>query len=255
MTPQGGPERPAAVILAAGRSTRMRTGTNKVLLPIRGKPMIRYQLEALRAAGTAGPIVVVGYQAERVMAELGGEAEYVVQAEPLGTGHALLQARERLLARGPGVEALVTVGDNPYLAPGILRDLAALRRSSGAAAAIVTAVFDSPPPYGRVVRDDRGRVLRVVEEFDATPREKLIREVHVSIYCFDAAAALPLLDEIRNDNAKGEYYLTDIVGILTGHGFRVQALPCADPRLTLGVNTPEDLAEAERYFAARGQSR
>ncbi len=241
----------ASAVLAAGRSTRMKSGTNKVLLPILGKPMIRYQVEAIRAAGIEKIFVIVGYQSEQVQAGLGAEVDYILQAEPKGTGHALLQARNKLLSLGPDLEVVVTVGDNPYITPGILNSLIQAHRQSRAAATIVTAVFDSPPPYGRVIRDGRGRVLKVVEECDAAPEERLIKEVHVSIYCFQAAVVLPLLDEIKNDNAKKEYYLTDIIGVLTGHGHRVETLASADPRITLGVNTPEDLAEAENYFAQR----
>jgi bifunctional UDP-N-acetylglucosamine pyrophosphorylase/glucosamine-1-phosphate N-acetyltransferase len=243
----------ASVVLAAGKSTRMKAGTNKVLLPILGKPMIRYQLEALRAAGIEKVFLIVGFQAEQVKAELGNEVDYVLQAEQKGTGHALIQARKKLLSLGRDLDVVVTVGDNPYLTPEILLDLIHLHGQSGAAATIVTAVFDTPPPYGRVVRNGRGRVLKAVEDFDATPEEKLIKEVHVSIYCFRASVVLPLLDEIRNDNAKKEYYLTDIIGILTGHGNKVETLVSNNPHITLGINTPEDLAEAEKYFAAKGR--
>jgi len=249
MSPDATSGSAVSVILAAGRSTRMRTGTNKVLLPILGKPMIRYQVEAIRAAGIGRIFAIVGHQAEEVKAELRGEAEYILQAEQKGTGHALLQARPKLQALGPDLDIVVTVGDNPYITPGILTGLIEAHRRSRTAATIVTAVFDSPPPYGRVIRDGSGRALRVVEEGDASPEQRLIREVHVSIYCFRADIVLPLLDEIRNDNAKKEYYLTDIVGVLTGHSYTVETLRSADPRLTLGVNTPEELVEAEEYFA------
>lgn len=245
-------DRLASIVLAAGKSTRMKAGTNKVLLPILGKPMIRYQLEALRGAGIEKVFLIVGFQAEQVKAELGNEVDYVHQAEQKGTGHALIQARKKLLSLGRDLDVVVTVGDNPYLTAETLRDLIRLHGQTGAAATIITAVFETPPPYGRVLRDDRGRVLKVVEEFDATPEEKLIREVHVSIYCFQAAVVLPLLDEIRNDNAKKEYYLTDIIGILAGHGHRVETLASDNSRITLGINTPEDLAEAEKYFSEMG---
>ena len=241
----------ASAVLAAGKSTRMKAETNKVLLPILGKPMIRYQVEAIRAAGIEKIFLIVGYQSEQVQAELGAEVDYILQAEPKGTGHAMIQARKKLLSLGPGLDVAVTVGDNPYITAEILKKLVHVHRQSRAAATIVTAVFDSPPPYGRVIRDGRGRVLKVVEECDATPEDRLIKEVHVSIYCFQAAVVLPLLDEIKNDNAKKEYFLTDIVGILTGHGHRVETLASDDPRITLGINTPEELAEAEKFFSEK----
>ncbi len=228
----------------------MRAGTNKVLLPLLGKALIRYQLEALRGAGVERIILVVGFQADRVKAELGDEVEYVLQPEPKGTGQALLQARPRLLELGGDSDILVTVGDLPFLTSGLLSGLVRRHRETSAAATIVTAVLDPPPPYGRVLRDGQGKVLRVVEEFDATPEQKLIREVHVSIYALKAGAALPLLDEIRNDNAKGEFYLTDLIGILTSHGFKVGTFQSKDPRATLGINTPEDLAAAEAFLAS-----
>jgi bifunctional UDP-N-acetylglucosamine pyrophosphorylase/glucosamine-1-phosphate N-acetyltransferase len=241
----------ASVILAAGKSARMRSKTNKVLLPILGKPMIRYQVEALRGAGIERIFVVVGFQAERVKAELGTEVEYVLQAEPKGTAHALIQARDRLLSLGQDLDVVVTVGDNPYITAEVLEDLIKVHSRGGTSATIVTAVLDPPPPYGRVIRDARGRVLEVVEEFDATPEERLIKEVHVSIYGLQASVVLPLLDEVRNANAKREFYLTDIIGILTAHGHRVETVASRDPRLTLGINTPDELAEAEKYFAGR----
>ena len=239
----------ASVVLAAGKSTRMKAGTNKVLLPILGKPMIRYQVEALHAAGIQKIFMIVGFQAEQVEAEIGKEADYVLQAEQRGTGHALIQARKKLLSLGPHLDVVVTVGDNPYITAKILRELIGVHKRTEAAATIVSAVFDPPPPYGRIIRDAHGRVVKVVEEFDATPKERLIKEVHVSIYCFKAAVVLPLLDEIKNDNTKKEYYLTDILGILTGHGYKVETLISDDPCITLGINTPEDLAEAEKYFS------
>lgn len=241
----------ASVILAAGKSTRMKSDTNKVLLPILGKPLIRYQIEALRGTGIERILLVVGFQAERIEAELGKEVEYVLQAEQKGTGHALLQARDKLMPLGPDLDIVVTVGDNPFITAGILGDLVRVHSQTGAAATIITAAFDTPPPYGRVIRGTTGRVVKVVEEPDATPEERLIKEVHASIYCFRASLVLPLLDEIRNANVKGEFYLTDIIGILAGHGHTVETLKSAYPRLTLGINTPGELAEAEEYFAAR----
>ena len=242
----------ASAVLAAGKSTRMKAGMNKVLFPILGKPMIRYQVEALRAAGIQKIFMIIGFQAERVQAELGKETDYVLQAEQKGTGHALIQARKKLLSLGPGLDVMVTVGDNPYITAEILRNLIGVHRRTEAAATIVTAFFETPPPYGRVIRDTQGRVVKVVEEFDATAEERLINEVHVSIYCFKAAVVLPLLDEIKNDNANKEYYLTDIIDILTRHGYKVETLISDDPHITLGINTPEDLSDAERYFAGRG---
>jgi len=238
-------QKTAAVILAAGRSTRMKSDLNKVLVPVQGRPIIRYQIDALKEVKIESIVVVIGYQADRVKEELGSEVEYVYQREQLGTGHALLQAEEKLKSFGENLDLIIIVGDNPYLKPHNIRRLIDDYRKSGADAAFISVVFESPPAYGRVIRDKKGKVKKIVEELDATPEQLKIKEVNSSIYCFKASAVLPLLSEIKNDNVKKEYYLTDIIEILESRGFRVDALISSDQKVAKGINTQEELGTAE----------
>jgi len=229
----------AAVILAAGKGTRMKSDLPKVLVPLRGEPLVRHVIDACRDVGVARIILVVGYKAREVEATLGPEFEYVIQKEQLGTAHALRQAMPVL--REFGGDLFVLPGDTPYITPGFLGALRAAHRASAADATLASAVWETPPPYGRILRDGSGRVVRIVEEWDAGPEVKAVKETCTSHYVFRAGVVLPLLDEIRNDNAKREYYLTDIVEVLARRGRRVETFPVPDPKILLGINTPEDL--------------
>jgi bifunctional UDP-N-acetylglucosamine pyrophosphorylase/glucosamine-1-phosphate N-acetyltransferase len=241
MDNEGRPRDTAAVVLAAGKGTRMKTDTAKVLVPLKGEPMVRHVIEACRSAGVGRIILVVGYKAGEVQATLGLEFEYVIQKEQLGTAHALIQARD--LLRGFDGDLLVLPGDAPFITAGFLDALLAFHRASGADATMASVVWESPPPYGRILRDASGRVIRVVEEWDAGPEVKAVKETCTSHYVFRAGAVLPLLSEIRNDNAKKEYYLTDIVEVLARRGLRVETFPVPDPKLVLGINTVEELEQ------------
>ena len=235
-----------AVILAAGKGTRMKSQLPKVLHPLLGRPMVEYVIDACRGAGVDTIYLVVGYGADMVRRALGGDLIYVTQQPQLGTGHALMQVAP-LLADFRG-DLLVVVGDSPLITAELLRRLWQAHRAAEAAATFLSAVFDAPPPYGRVLRDQEGRVLRIVEEADAPPEVAKIREVITSHYCFRAEVVLPLLPKIDNRNAKQEYYLTDIVGILRAEGHKVEAMPVEDNRLVWAVNTQEELAQAERLL-------
>lgn len=245
-------EKIKAVVLAAGKSTRMRSERSKVLHPILGREIIRYLLDSLAGCGLAPEdvIVVVGDNRGEVEAALGGGYRYARQEEPLGTAHALRSAAPLLEGHRGGL--LVLVGDNPYITAVELRRLIDRHRSSRAACTLISAVFAGEvPPFGRIVRGADGLVERIVEERDATPEERLIREVNASIYLLDAPAALPLLARIGNDNAKREYYLTDIVALIRGQGGRVEALAAADPDVAIGINDRLDLQRAQAKFNQR----
>lgn len=243
-------EHVAAVLLAAGKGTRMGSSLPKMTFALFGRPLVSYPAAALRNAGIHRIIAVVGHAAEEVRAALGPEIDYAVQKEQKGTGHALLTARS--LLQGFRGDLVVTVGDAPLLTSETIRKILDHRRRTGAAAVLLTAVFDDEvPPYGRIVRDEDGRVVRIVEERDASREQRRIREVNASVYCFDAGRVLPLLDEIDPQNQAGEYYLTDIVEILLRHGHEVEAVKAEDSRTVLGVNTREDLVRVFRVMRDR----
>jgi len=241
-----------AVILAAGKSTRMKSARSKVVHRILGKEIINFLLDSLAAAGVAdrGVVIVVGDNRAEVEAAVRRPVRYALQEAQLGTAHALLCARAEV-GRHPG-ELLVGVGDNPYISAEELSRLIEHHRRTQAACTFLSAVFPgTPPPYGRVLRDGSGRVTGVVEELDATAEQLQVREVNSSIYLFDNGVVFPRLERIGSHNRKREYYLTDIVAILLADGFAVEALPALDPRVSIGINTRWELQEAERHFSRK----
>lgn len=239
----------AAVILAAGKSTRMRSRLPKPLHPLCGLPLTAHVVRACRAAGVARCVVVVGHEAETVQKGLGDGLEYALQPEQRGSGDAA-QAAEPLL-RGFTGTVLVLAGDVPLLRPSTLALLLEHHRATRAAATLLTAFLDDATGYGRIVRNPDGSVARIVEHRDATPEERAIREWNPSLYCFDAPALFAALRDIRPDNAQGEYYLTDIIGILAGQDRRIEAVPMDDAREALGVNTRVEMADAARLLRRR----
>ncbi len=239
-----------SLILAAGEGTRMHSPLPKVLHAVDGRPMLSWVLDAARAAGVARHVVVVGFGASEVEAAVAApDVAFVLQRERLGTGHAVMEARPHL--DGFAGTLLVLAGDTPLLTAETLRALLAAHRERGASATILSARFPDPAGYGRIVRGADGRVLRIVEELDATEAEYAITEINTGTYAFRAPDLLRALGGLRADNAKGEYYLTDTIGILIGDGRRVDALVAEDHRETIGVNTREGLAEAEALLRAR----
>jgi len=185
---------------------------------------------------------------------IGGRFLFARQREQLGTAHALLSAAPQVA--GHQGDLLVLVGDNPYISAAELRELIAVHRQGGAACTFISAVFPGDiPPFGRVVRDGEGKVQRIVEEKDASPEERLIREVNGSIYLFANPLVFPLLSGIGNDNAKKEYYLTDIISILRREGMKVEAVQAGDRDIAIGINDRRDLQEAQQKFNLRIQRR
>jgi bifunctional UDP-N-acetylglucosamine pyrophosphorylase/glucosamine-1-phosphate N-acetyltransferase len=237
------------VILAAGQGTRMRSELPKVLHPLAGRPMVLYAVETARALSDALPVLVVGRGADAVRQVVGEAAVYVEQAEQRGTGHAVLQARERLVGRSEQV--VVMYADMPLLSAETLRALVDRQRTSGAAVVMLTLVSDDPRGFGRVVRDERGAVVRIVEEAAATEQERAIRELNAGVYCFDAAWLWQNVDRIPLTQPKGEYYLTDLIGMAVAQGRGVEVAPVADENEVLGINTRVHLAEAEAVLRGR----
>ncbi|MBP2665135.1 MAG: glmU [Firmicutes bacterium] len=238
-----------AVILAAGKGTRMKSSLPKVLHGVGGKPMLRHVLDASRNAGASRTIVVVGFGGEQVAAAMGAGAEYVTQAEQLGTGHALLQTKETL--RGFTGTVLLLCGDTPLLRVATLQSLCKAHRQSAAAATVLTAVLPDPVGYGRILRNIDGGVCGIVEQKDATPVQLNIDEINTGIYCFEAGPLFGALDGLSCNNAQKEYYLTDVLSILAQSGQKVGAVQVTDFQETLGINSRVQLAEAETILRRR----
>jgi bifunctional UDP-N-acetylglucosamine pyrophosphorylase/glucosamine-1-phosphate N-acetyltransferase len=236
----------AVLVLAAGRGTRMKSRTAKVLHPIAGRPMLAYPLAAAEALAPARLVVVVGRDAEQVRRAFAGRARFVEQAEQLGTGHAVLQAREALA--GFQGDVLILYGDTPLLRPETLRRLLARKLESAADLCLLSAQIDVP---GIVVRGADGRVARIVEATDATPEELALRERNTGVYLLDAGFLYKTLERVGQDNAQGEIYLTGIVELAVSDGCRVEALTLEDAEEALGVNTRVELARATAAIRRR----
>ncbi|WP_080831656.1 bifunctional UDP-N-acetylglucosamine diphosphorylase/glucosamine-1-phosphate N-acetyltransferase GlmU [Cohnella massiliensis] len=238
-----------AIVLAAGQGKRMKSKLYKVLHPVCGKPMVRHVLDAVGQANCERAVVVVGHGAETVRARLGDSVEYALQAEQLGTGHAVMQTRS-LLADADGV-TVVVCGDTPLVTAATIEALISLHEREGAAATVMTAEMADPTGYGRIVRGPDGGVLRIVEQKDCSPEEAQIREINTGTYCFDNRKLFAALERVTNENAQGEYYLTDVFGILKQQGDRIAAYMTDDPAEAIGVNDRVALGEAERLMRQR----
>ncbi len=244
-----------AVVLAAGKSTRMKSALPKVLHEVCGRPMIEYVLDAARAAGVSRIVAVVGYRAEFVRAHLSQhrDVEFALQSEQKGTGHAVMMCRDQLASHRGSV--LVLAGDTPLLKSGSLAALLKTQRETGAAAVIGTTETPANHGLGRIVRDGSGHFERIVEERDATDEQRQIREINTGCYAFDSPSLLGALDRIRPDNNQAEYYLTDCPLVLKRDGRTVSAAKVFDVDEALGVNTRVQLAEVTRTIQQATMSR
>ncbi len=241
--------KPTVVILAAGLGTRMKSALAKALHPVAGLPLIQHVLNAASGTDPEKIVLVLGHQSDRVRnAVHESRVEIVLQAEQLGTGHAVRQAKEAIAAAAGPV--LVLCADTPLLTSGTLRDVIELHRKSRAAVTLITAQADDPFGYGRVVRGKTG-VMRVVEEKDATAAQKKIKEVNAGIYCFDPKFLLSSLDRLGKNNAQGEYYLPDTIDLARKKKRGVAALRCPEPDEVMGVNSRVDLSRAEAVLRRR----
>ena len=238
-----------AVILAAGKGTRMKSALPKVLHTIGGKPMVQHVLDAAKMAGATQHVVVVGFGGESVETTLRDQAEYVVQSQQLGTGHAVMQAQELLQSFDGTI--MVLCGDTPLLRGQTLAKLFAEHQAAKASATVLTACMANPNGYGRVIRDDSGQVLKIVEQKDGTSQELAVNEINTGIYCFDRAALFDALRNINCNNMQGEYYLTDVIGILAKNQAKVWAVQVDAYEETLGINSRMQLAEAEKILRKR----
>ncbi|HEX5807682.1 MAG TPA: bifunctional UDP-N-acetylglucosamine diphosphorylase/glucosamine-1-phosphate N-acetyltransferase GlmU, partial [Anaerolineales bacterium] len=238
-----------AVLLAAGQGTRMKSDLPKVLHPLCGKPMLWHVLEALKSATTEKPVVVVGHGAEAVQKYLAESADCVLQEPQLGTGHAAMQAEA--LLRGKTDYVIVTYADMPLLRGETFQRLVETQRSNPGPFSLLTVIADDPRGFGRIVRNDDGTVEAIVEEYVATPEQRLIKELNVGAYCFQADWLWDALHRIEKNPRKGEYYLTDIVEIAIRDDLPVQAVVHDDFIETIGINSRVHLAEAESALRMR----
>lgn len=239
----------ASIILAAGKGTRMKSRYPKVLHKVCGQPMVRHVTDAARDAGVEYNIVVIGHGAEAVKEVLAGQADFVVQAEQLGTGHAVMQAEEKLLEFSGDI--LVLCGDTPLVTSGTLCRLVAYHRDQGSAATVLTAELADPGAYGRIIRDENNQVARIVEQKDASAEELAVREINTGMYCFRASKLFRALKKITPANAQGEYYLTDVLEIFRSAGEQVAGIMVEDSSEIMGINNRLQLAEAEQAMRRR----
>lgn len=234
-------ENTAAVVLAAGEGKRMHSRRPKVLQEVLFKPMVDWVLDAAAGAGVPAVCVVTGFAREQLEAHLSGRCAFAVQQQQLGTGHAVLAAADFLQEHAPR-DTVVLCGDAPFLNAELLADACRAHRRSGNAVTVLTARADDPHGYGRIVRDDAGNVLRIVEEKDADERQRKINEVNSGAYWFDTKALLAALAALGNENVQGEYYLTDTVEILARLGKKGGTYVMPDAAAMAGANDRRQLA-------------
>ena len=238
-----------AVILAAGKGTRMRSKYPKVLHKVGGKPMLQHVIDAATVAGCDDKVVIVGHEAELVEKMVGSQGKIALQAEQLGTGHAVMQTAEAL--KGFTGTALILCGDTPLLEGEELKKFCEAHKASGAAATVLTAVMDDPFGYGRIVRDEKGNVQAIVEQKDATEAQKAIKEINTGIYCMECPLMFDVLATLTNDNAQGEYYLTDVLEKLNQAGQKVGGVVTEDSDMVMGINSRKQLSVAEGVMRQR----
>lgn len=239
-----------AVILAAGKGTRMKSDLPKVLHELAGRPLLDHVLDTVEAVGIEHTVVVVGHQADRVQKICSRDGlDFILQEPQLGTGHAV-QVAAPLMRRG-GL-CVVLAGDVPLLRPDTLQRLVAGARESDAAAVVLTCEVPDAGAYGRIVKDVRGRVLKIVEAKDASPEELAIGEYNTGVFCFRTDLLFAALDSLTTDNKQGEYYLTDTVAYFVAQGRTVEAVITRDADEVVGINTVDELAAVEKILERRG---
>ena len=240
-----------AVILAAGKGTRMKSELPKVIHEALGKPMVKYSIEAAMEAGAkeSDVCLVVGHKADLVKETVGAGVSYVLQEEQLGTGHAVKCASEFI-----GTEGLTMVlcGDTPLITGATLKRLVDTHLEEGNAITVLTAIADDPTGYGRIIKDSWGKFVKIVEQKDATLEEQRVQEINSGMYIFDSAILNKALGKLTNNNAQGEYYLTDTIEIVKTEGLgEVSTMTIENLDEIKGVNSPEQLKEAEEILRNR----
>jgi bifunctional UDP-N-acetylglucosamine pyrophosphorylase/glucosamine-1-phosphate N-acetyltransferase len=235
-----------SIILAAGQGTRMKSKLPKVLHPLLGRPMLRYIVDAANQAGAGWTIVVVGFEGQQVIDTLGPKLEYVWQKEQKGTGHAVMMARDILSALTG--DLIILYGDTPLLRAETIKDLVEAKRTQQAVAAVLTTEVKNATGFGRIIRNQNGNITAIVEDKDANPGQKAIKEVNTGVYCFDIPHLLQALSEITPRNAQGEYYLTDVIKILVQKGLKVTGWVTDAAEEVMGPNDRIQLANTENFL-------
>ena len=244
-------ENVAALVLAAGKGTRMKSGLVKVMHSLAGRPMIYWPVEAARQAGASRVALVVGHQSEMVRDYFAGDdgITFALQEEQLGTGHAVASAQH--LFAGVGGRVLILCGDTPLIRPATLKGMLASHAARKSTITVLTTHLDNPYGYGRIVKREGGRIIRIVEEKDAVEEENKITEINSGIYCVETEFLFAAVDRLGNDNAQGEYYLTDIVKAAAEGGDLCISYPVDDPAEVMGVNDRVQLAQAAMLLRQR----
>ncbi|MEX1028994.1 MAG: bifunctional UDP-N-acetylglucosamine diphosphorylase/glucosamine-1-phosphate N-acetyltransferase GlmU [Paenibacillaceae bacterium] len=238
-----------AIVLAAGQGTRMKSKLHKVLHKVCGKPMVKHIVDMLHKVQVNRMVVVVGHEASMLRNALADQVEYVIQEQQLGTGHAALQTAP-ILENLEGV-TLILYGDTPLLTEETIHNLIQIHTERQAAGTLLTAQMEHPAGYGRIVRDEQGAVSRIVEEKDCTEEERMITEVNTGTYCFNNRQLFEALHQVTNNNAQGEYYVTDVIDILHRASQHIEGYCMSDPAEATGVNDRVALAEVEAILRKR----
>lgn len=241
-----------AIVLAAGKGKRLnseKAHLPKVMREAAGRPLLSYVLENISFIPHKDTVIVVGYMADTVRAAFPDDYRFVMQSEQLGTGHAVSMAKDELA--GYTGDVLVCFGDMPLFSQDTFKELFRKHAESGAAVTLLTAMTDVPPAYGRIIRDANGEIVDIVEQKDCTPEQAKIREVTPGVYVFKADWLFKALAQLKNNNAQGEYYLTDTPKIIMSMGGKVGSAMIDDAEQIIGVNTQEDLDYAERVLLKR----
>ena len=239
-----------AVILAAGKGTRMNSDLPKVIHKCLGQPMVHYVIKAAKDAGAYDVCVIVGYKAHEVKDAIYDVVDYAEQTEQLGTGHAVKCALDFIGTEG---DTIVLCGDTPLITGDTLTALVDQHRKQANGVTVLSAIVDDATGYGRIIRNENGEFVKIVEQKDASEEEKQVKEINSGMYVFNSEALSASLGLLSNDNAAGEYYLTDTISLIKKIGLKVSAMPLSGAAVDeiRGVNTMEQLAEAEKIMSAR----
>lgn len=238
-----------AVILAAGEGKRMKSKYPKVSHKLCGKPMVQHVVDSVNAAGICDIVVVVGHMADSVKECIKSPVRYALQEKQLGTGHAVMCSTE--LIKGFNGTTLVLYGDTPLITESTLKSFISYHKNSGFYCTVMTAIFEDPTGYGRIIKNSCGNIEKIVEHRDASDSEKEIKEINSGLYCFDTQKLIEALKYVKNNNAQGEYYLTDVIGVMRDQGHKVGAYMAEDNTEIMGINSRLQLSEVEGIMRRR----